>query len=54
MQDLEYDLDQQINDIQQLNTGTIRLGGSHYLNAYILPKYYQDFPRSILAFGLRS
>ncbi len=45
MQDLEYDLDQQINDIQQLNTGTIRLGGSHYLNAYILPQILSGFSK---------
>ena len=34
---LEQDLDRQIQDIQNLAAGEIRLGGSHYLNAYILP-----------------
>lgn len=45
MQDLEYDLNQQINDIQQLNSGNIRLGGSHYLNAYILPQILSGFSK---------
>lgn len=42
---LEHDLDQQIQDIQQLNTGSIRIGGSHYVNAYILPEIVTDFSR---------
>lgn len=45
MQDLEYDLNQQISDIQNSNSGNIRLGGSHYLNAYILPKILSGFSR---------
>lgn len=43
MQELEYDLEQQISDIQNLNTGSIRLGGSHYINSYILPKILSGF-----------
>ena len=43
MFDLEQDLERQIQDIQNLNTGEIRLGGSHYLNAYILPKVLAGF-----------
>lgn len=45
MMDLEHDLNQQIHDIQNLNSGTIRLGGSHYLNAYILPSILSGFSR---------
>lgn len=43
---LEQDLERQIQDIQDLNTGEIRLGGSHYLNAYILPKVLTGFTRA--------
>ncbi|MBT9776083.1 LysR family transcriptional regulator [Clostridium sp. MCC353] len=42
---LEDDLECRINDMRDLNTGTIRIGGSHYLNAYILPKILADFSR---------
>ncbi|MCI8663627.1 MAG: LysR family transcriptional regulator [Hungatella sp.] len=45
VESLERDLDRQIHDIQNLNTGEIRLGGSHYLNAYILPKVLTGFSR---------
>ncbi len=40
---LEQDLNQQITDIYNLKTGSIRIGGSHYLNAYILPDLLQKF-----------
>ncbi len=40
---LEKDRDQHLNDIRNLQTGTIRLGGSHYLNAYVLPKILAEF-----------
>ena len=42
---MEHDLECQIHDIQNLNTGSIRLGGSHYLNAYILPDILTGFGR---------
>lgn len=45
IQGLEYDLNQQIQDIKQLNTGFIRLGGTHYINAYILPEIITEFSR---------
>ena len=45
MMDLERDLDQEIHDIRNLGSGTIRLGGSHYLNGYILPKILAGFSR---------
>lgn len=41
--DLEKELEQKFNDIRNLNTGEIRIGGSHYLNAYILPKILSGF-----------
>ena len=34
---LETEFEQHIQDIRDLNTGVITMGGSHYLNAYILP-----------------
>lgn len=43
MQNLENDLECQINDLKDLNTGTLKIGGSHYLNAYILPKILTGF-----------
>ena len=42
---LEEEQQQKLNDIQNLVTGTIRLGGTHYLNAYILPKLLASFSR---------
>jgi len=46
---LETQLEQQIQDIRNLETGRITLGGSHYLNAYILPpilaKFEEQYPR---------
>jgi len=40
---LEQDQEQRLNDIRDLATGSIRLGGSHYLNAYILPDILAGF-----------
>lgn len=42
---LEDDLECRINDMRDLNTGNIRIGGSHYLNAYIMPKILAGFSR---------
>ncbi len=42
---LEEELDQQLNDIRDLKSGHIRIGGSHYLNAYILPEFLSSFSR---------
>jgi DNA-binding transcriptional LysR family regulator len=41
--DLEQETTQKLNDIQDLESGTIRIGGSHYLNAYILPEVLAGF-----------
>lgn len=42
---LEKEQQQKLNDIQNLVTGSIRLGGTHYLNAYILPNILASFNR---------
>ena len=42
---LEQEMEQQMEDIRQLNTGSLCIGGSHYLNAYILPRVLTDFNR---------
>ena len=35
---LEEDLNNKIHDIDELKTGHLTIGGSHYVNAYILPE----------------
>ena len=40
---LEQEQQQKLSDIKNLVTGTIRVGGTHYLNAYILPDILADF-----------
>ena len=42
---LEQELEQQIEDIRTLNSGSLCIGGSHYLNAYILPDILTGFNR---------
>lgn len=42
---LEKEQQQKLNDIQNLVTGAIRLGGTHYLNAYIMPDILASFNR---------
>ena len=34
---IEAELTQRIGDINDLHTGHVRVGGSHYINGYILP-----------------
>ena len=43
IQELEDDLDRQIGDMKDLNCGSLKIGGSHYLNAYILPEILSGF-----------
>ena len=45
IQRLEFDLQQQLIDIKNLNVGTVRIGGSHYINSYILPGILADFSK---------
>lgn len=46
---LEQEMQQQMQDIREVNTGSIRMGGSHYINAYILPQvlagFSKEYPR---------
>lgn len=42
---LESEMHQHMQDIRELNTGSIRIGGSHYINAYILPPVLAGFTR---------
>ncbi|NCB93032.1 MAG: LysR family transcriptional regulator [Clostridia bacterium] len=48
IQQMEHELAQQLNDLSELNTGSLRIGGSHYFNSYILPpvltKYKKKHP----------
>jgi len=45
---LEQDLSQQIEDIKSLKTGTVSIGGTNYINSYILPDilagFNQEYP----------
>ncbi|SFG45059.1 LysR family transcriptional regulator [Oribacterium sp. WCC10] len=54
--DLEQDLSQQLEDIRSLKTGTISLGGTNYINSYILPDilfgFNQEYPE--LKISLKS
>lgn len=43
IQNLEYELEQQIHDLSTLQTGTLRIGGSHYFNSYVLPPVLTEF-----------
>lgn len=40
---LEQELAQQINDIHELKSGDLLMGGTHYMNAYLLPPYIAKF-----------
>ena len=40
---LEEDLNNQIHDIHELRSGSLTIGGSHYINAYILPEMMTKF-----------
>lgn len=42
---LEQDLRHQLDDIRALRTGTITIGSSHFINAYILPEVLTRFNR---------
>lgn len=45
MSDLEEDLAREINDLRDLKTGKLLVGGSHYLNSYILARILSGFSR---------
>ncbi|MBP5211682.1 MAG: LysR family transcriptional regulator, partial [Pyramidobacter sp.] len=43
---LESEMKRRIADIRELNAGQIRIGGSHYVNAFILPDVLASFGRA--------
>lgn len=43
---LEQEMEQRIHDIREVNTGSLRIGGSHYINAYIMPGILSDFMKA--------
>lgn len=43
MLSLEQDTDRHLQDIRDLHTGILKIGGSHYLNSYILPSVLTAF-----------
>ena len=43
---LAADLEKKIRDIRDAETGSICIGGTHFLNAYILPRILASFRRS--------
>ncbi len=42
---LENELSTRINDLHELKTGSLRIGGTHYLNCYILAPFLASFIR---------
>lgn len=42
---LEQEMEQRLEDIRALQSGSLSVGGSHYLNAYILPDILTGFNR---------
>lgn len=46
IQFLEYQLEQQLGDLSSLKTGRLRLGGSHYINSYILPPVLAEYQKN--------
>lgn len=43
IQNLENELSQQISDLSSLHTGSLRIGGTHYFNSYVLPPVLTEF-----------
>lgn len=42
---MEHELAQELNDLSELNTGSLRIGGSHYFNAYVLPGVLTEYKK---------
>lgn len=42
---LEMERNQKLDDIKNLSTGLVRVGGTHFLNSYILPPYFAEYSR---------
>ncbi len=45
MNSLEEDLERELTDLRELNTGRLVVGGTHYMNAYILAPILAGFSR---------
>ena len=39
----EQELENQVKDLLDLKTGEVTMGGSHYMNAYVMPKFIAEF-----------
>ena len=46
---LESELSKELSDLSSLNIGSLVLGGTHYLNSYILPPVLTTFQNNIRA-----
>lgn len=53
IRNLEYELDQQLNDLNSLSSGTLRIGGTHYFNAHVLPPVLVSFANKYPGISLR-
>lgn len=45
IQHMEKELTQQLNDLSELNSGSLRIGGSHYFNSYVLPEILTEYKK---------
>jgi len=45
MRQLEEDLERELNDLRNLHTGRLQIGGTHYLNCFLLAKILASFSR---------
>ena len=45
IRDLEQEMSQQLQDLTSLKTGTLHLGGTNYINSYILPPVLVEFKK---------
>ena len=43
IRNLEHELAEQLNDLTSLHTGSLRIGGTHYFNAHVLPPVLVSF-----------
>ena len=53
IRNLEHELEQQLNDLTTLQTGTLRIGGTHYFNAHVLPPVLVEFSKRYPGVSLR-
>lgn len=53
IQHLEEELSAQLNDLTDLKTGSLKIGGTHYFNAYILPPVLSAYKRKFPGIDLQ-